>query len=386
MRRNRRGTVLIMVILLALLMVMVAVLSVNMLYQDVHMARHLVRSTQALYLADAGIADAVATLKNLGYDAKNDPNNFPSKNVDGTYGSYDVDVIPGPDSRVILSSTGTVDGISRTVKMEISDNTPTSLYMMMSAGNNVHVQAHAVWVTSVINGDLRANNTLTLYAKNKTSISINSCGAACCDGSISHSSTEAITITQQGSGTVTYAGSKTTGAPPVTFPTFDYTYYMGLAQAGNGGADYYDPAGGTQYFNNVTLTPENGIIYVNGDVEFDGTSTLYGGIVANNITIRGTFNQYKTALNRNVIVSKVGDINIRGAFNVEEGVVFATNDFAVREDVPIISITGTLIAGHDLDVWDKKCVINYNHKLLYPDGLTFMGGTVGSLRIVSWNR
>jgi len=375
MIKGTKGTMFIMVMVISMLMIFVAVAAANMLMQDAHLVRHIEYSTQALYLAEAGISDALAILR-ANFGAKNLSGNFPSKWVDNPYGKFDVDITES-DGRVLLSSTGTAGGVSRTVKLEVRNNVPSALYFMLSSGNNLNLKAHT-HMAAVINGNLHANGIMQLYAKNDGSITTGGCGSACCDGSISHSNSQDIVIITQGSGIVTLGGTNTKDALPVTFPQFDYAYYESVT-------DDDDLYSGDTEFTGAELTPANGIVYVKGTAEFYGTCTLDGGIVADSIIVHGSLTQSKSGT-RNVIISKTGDIWVKGSLQTGEALVYAQNDFWVREDGGTVNISGTLIAGRNMELWDKKTAITYNHKLVLPDGLLLGGPDDEVLEIVSWNR
>ena len=66
---STRGAVFITAIVISLLMILIAVAGSNMMMQDIHMVRHLRQTTQAHYLAEAGISHALAWLNENGFSA-----------------------------------------------------------------------------------------------------------------------------------------------------------------------------------------------------------------------------------------------------------------------------------------------------------------------------
>jgi len=62
MIKNKKGIVFVTVMVASMLMIFIAVSASNMLMQDAQMIKHLKRSTQAQYLAEAGVCDALAPL------------------------------------------------------------------------------------------------------------------------------------------------------------------------------------------------------------------------------------------------------------------------------------------------------------------------------------
>lgn len=368
MIKNSKGTVFMIVLVMSLLMVVIAVSASNMLLQDAHMVTHLKRATQAQYIAEGGISAALATLVQLGFTAKDTPGNFPETNLGD--GKYDVTVTQS-GGRVLLSSVGTVNGTSRTVAAEVKDDTPTSLYYMMSSGSDLTLRALLIgWAD--VNGDMHSNRNMRLQTLFLGWIDIDTCGSACCDGSISACNTIATL------GNVSYAGSKTEGAAAVTFPNFDYAYYRDLAIESG---DYYS---GDATFRNRTLSPANGIVYVEGTAKFRGVCHVYGGVVADRILVEGEFYQHKSGT-RNVIISRNDDIRIYRLFQTEEALVYAGRDFRIFSVGSVVNVTGILIAARYLRMWDALTYITYNHKLIYPDGLIIGSGDV-PIEIVSWNR
>jgi len=158
--------------------------------------------------------------------------------------------------------------------------------------------------------------------------------------------------------------------------------------------DYYN---GDQIFGayntTPTLDPVHGIIYVDGNVTFRGTVNLYGGIIANNITVAskltspisiGELHQLKTTptdLRRNIIISQQ-DILIGGRLYAEEALIFANRDFRVLQGVDLIDIDGTMIAGRDLNIWDFVCLVDYDHVMVVPD----RSHQDVWVQVVSWNQ
>ncbi len=368
MIKNSKGTIFTIVLVMSLLMILIAVSASNMLMQDVHMVKHLKRATQAQYIAEAGISAALATLVQLGFTAKDTPGNFPQ--TDLGEGTYDVTVTQS-GGRVLLSSVGTVSGTSRTVAVEVKDDTPTSLYYMMSSGSDLTLRA-LLFGWADINGNMHANGKMRLQTLFLGWIDINTCGSTCCDGSISACDT--ITTT----GNVNYAGSKIEGAAAVTFPNFDYTFYKDLAIASG---DYH---GGDVTFTDETLSPANGIVYVEGMARFRGVCHINGGIVADRIWVMGELHQHKSG-NRNVMISRTMDIRIFHRLETEEALIYSGRDFRVFNVGSAVNVTGILIAARYLRMWDALTYITYNHKLIYPDGLIIGSGGV-PIESVSWNR
>ena len=376
---NKKGTIFVTVIVLATLMVLIGTGLSNMIMQDTHLIKNMRYSTQALLIAESGINDALATLVSLGFNAVNNGGNFPQKAYGG--GTYDVDVIQS-GGRVLLRSVGTISGISRTVSCEIRNTTPTAMYYMMSAGSTLRLRSF--FLSSVdVNGDLHANDDVRLRAQALAVIDIDPCAdpSGCCDGSVSAGDKIFKTI---GFWAAIYiSGSETENAPLVTFPNFDYVYYQQQAQAGS---SYY---AGDQTFGSVgtttNLNPSTGIVYVEGTATLQGTVNVYGGIVADRIRVIGRLNQHKSGT-KNVIISRTNDIEVMYRLDAEEAIVFAGRDFQVISAGSTVSVTGILLGGRDISIWDVLTNITYNHLVLYPDGLLISGAGGFALEVLNWTR
>jgi len=375
--KKTKGIVFVTVIVISMLMIFMAVGASNMLLQDAHMVKRLKRSVQAQYLAEAGISDALATLATIGFAAKDNPANFPQRILGN--GTYDVTVIES-GGRVLLSSVGTAEGVSRTVSAEVEDVTPTSLYYMLSSGSDLWLFA-ILDVTDDIDGDIHSNLDMTLWALWGGDIDIDACTGGCCDGSVSAGGTVDIWEGGWWGGNVTIHGSTTDGAAAVTFPNFNYAYYENLAIAGG---DYHN---GDQIWDGVNLNPTNGIVYVDGTVEFRNECHITGGIVADSITVNGELYQHKdTAHNRNVIISRTGNMFIVRELTVEEALIYSANDFIVVNVAATLDITGILISAARLLVIDVLVDVEYDHHMFIPEGLIVDMSGGAPIKVTSWNR
>ncbi len=376
---NKKGAIFITVMIISMLMIFIAVTASNMLMQDAHMIKHLKYSTQAQYLAESGISEALVTLADNGFAARGAY--FPLTGSLGG-GGFEVTIIED-DGRILLSSVGTSGTVSRTVAMEVKDNTPTSLYYMLSAGADMRVRAFFLGLAD-FNGDIHANNNVRLRAQALALITVDPCDTSgCCDGDVS--ARNRVFLSEGFFADIRIAGSVLEGdaAPLVTFPQFDYAYYRAEAIASG---DYYS---GNKTWNNESISPSNGIVYVEGTAYIDGTCDLYGGLVADRIRVEGRLNQHKSG-DKNVIIAKgentIGDIDIFYRIDVEEAIVFAQRDFSVQGIGGRVEVTGALIAFRNIAIWNSLSRVTYNHLVLSPLGLLGPEGEDEPLTIISWNR
>ena len=376
--KNKKGTVFMTVMIIAALMVLTGVGLSNLILQDTHMIKHLRKTTKALLIAESGISDALATILSLGSSSISVPGNFPLTSFgDGT---FDVTVTTS-GGRILLTSVGTYDNVSRTVALEVKDLTPTALYYMMAAGNDLEIRAFLLSLVDV-NGDLHANDDVRLTARALALIDIDPCTdpSLNCDGDVS--ATDRVSLSTGRWAAINIAGTVTEGADLVTFPNFDYALYRAEATAGG---DYYS---GNKTFGSPSATtnlqPTNGIIYVEGTCEMYGTINLYGGIVANSIRVEGRLNQIKAGT-KNVIISRTRNIRVAYRMDIEEAIVYAGRDFRVVSAGSYVNVKGNLLAYRNIRIWDAFSTVVYNHRVLSPEGLVVGSGGY-FIEVLNWTR
>ncbi|MFH1847424.1 MAG: pilus assembly PilX N-terminal domain-containing protein [Candidatus Omnitrophota bacterium] len=390
--KRQKGTILILVMAFLALMALTTISLATLVQQDVKLIQCVRDTEQARFMAEAGINHAIANLKK---------NNFSSRSAfSGTMdtGSYSVEYgALNSSGRLIVSSTGTASGVSKTVCMEISSNMPTALYYFAGAGNDIYI--NSILSHSVINGDIHANGSVFLKS-NRFLSSLTIAGDVSASGTVKEGTRyntgdndnwdNKVTINENANDTAeVYEGEE-----QITFPVFDYQKYKDAAIASG---DYY---ASDQEFDNSTLSPANGIVYVDGDVTFFGTCTLNGGIIAKNIYVGGfemvkvlwwwvsvykygRLDQQKTQNNRNVIISKEGNILIYGPLNVQEALVYSSGDIETMNAGADVNINGIILAGTDISMWNFVCQLDYNYIYLEPEDMQGGGGD-DTFSIVGW--
>jgi len=374
-RKNSKGMVLAMVLgFLALMVLSVLPLS-SMVQQDASLIKHVREKEQARFMAEAGINHALSKIQNDGFAARAD---F-SGALDT--GSYRV-VFSQVGERHLIVSTGTVNGISRVVSAEVVDNTPTALDYFSGAGNDIRI--NALVSDANIVGDIHANNNVYLKAGPVFSL-LTVTGDVSATGIVKEG-----TKYNSGSGDmwdnkvfINGANDDTAtvyeGENRITFPSFDYLK-SSYRQAAIDSGDYYSS---NQTFNSTSLSPGNGIVYVEGNAIFVGPCTLNGGIIADDIVITNTLTHNKTG-DKNVILAANGDIKIRGRFFVDEALVYASQDIKSIQAHAKIDINGTMLAGRDIRMWNVLTLIDYNYVYMMPEDLMGPDGE-NSFRLISWN-
>jgi len=109
---------------------------------------------------------------------------------------------------------------------------------------------------------------------------------------------------------------------------------------------------------------------VDGNATFNGTCTINGGLVADNIDVSGILSTNYEG-NRNVVLAKDGSITIRGKLYTEKALVFASWDIETDTQgngnarLEII-VNGLMLAGNDIDLTDGQTSITYTYVPVEP--------------------
>ena len=378
-KRQEQGFVLVLSLLFIALMVLSTVSLSTMIQQNVRLIEKIKEKEQARFMAEAGINHALGEIKDSGYAS------FSGVSDSMDTGGYVVteSTVSG---RNVIQSVGTVNGISQTVSIEVKDNFPTAINYFSGAGNDIKI--NSLVANSSIEGDIHANNNVYLksgfifswltIAGDVSATGIVKEGTRYDQGSWDWWDNHVVINGASDDTAVVYEG-----ADRITFPSFDYSKYKEEAIASG---DYYSS---DQTFSSVTLSPGNGIVYVEGDATFNGTSVLNGGIIADNITIRRSggssaiFTQYKSG-DRNIIVAKNGDIEIRGRFAVEEALVYAAQDIATLQVLSFVDVNGLMLARGDINMWNVVTSIDYKYVYSVPSDMLGEDGE-DFFQVVSWN-
>jgi len=371
-RNGRKGMVMIIVMVFTGLMVLSIVFLSTMIHRDIRLIQRAKVREQARFMAEAGLHHAFAKIKQDGFDSRADFND----SLDT--GSYSV-TFSETGGRHLVQSVGTVLGVSETVSAEVEDNTPTALNYFSGAGNDITIKVHTNIDDAEITGDIHANHDVYLIVQPHAQLTITgdvSATGIVVEGNQHYNSdnkdTDLWINSVNNDGATIYEGTIR-----ITFPDFDYAKYKEAAQ--DDGL-YYSSS---QNFNNQTLSPDNGIVYVDGDVTVQGTCTLNGGMIADTITISGTLDQAKTG-DRNVIIAKEGDIQISGRLETEEALVYAEQDIYTHEHWGAeVVINGIMLAKRNITMWNFRTDIDYSYVYILPPDMTEESS---GFRVISWNR
>ena len=150
--KSQQGTVFLTTMIIMFLMVLVSASVFQLSTQHMHYISTLRKSSQAQYLAEAGLSAAVATLT-ANFSNKDNAGLFPATTLG--VGSYDVTVVQ-TGGRVLLKSVGTVQSVQRLASLEVEDLTPTALNHGEAAGGDIDLRT-IIGSDSDITGTLFAN-------------------------------------------------------------------------------------------------------------------------------------------------------------------------------------------------------------------------------------
>jgi len=363
------------IILLGLTVVASAALSM-MLLRDAYDVKRLKYSSQAYYLAEAGIEEAIAALWANNFSSANFPiiRNLGEGSINVTLNNSKW----ASDKILLISSAAVVNGVSRTVKTEVKSNVvPGFDYAVLSNGKvlvsqlaevhcNTSKGAHS---NSSAQGGFLSNSAVDVWGY------LFPCyiyGDASAVGN----------VRARYNGVI--SGSQDDGAAGVSLPPLDTDFFNYYFNQANASGDVYTPSGGTQYFDGVTLSPGNGVVYVNGNVNIKHDVTINGCLVATgdiwiNFWTEGTVTQNQVG-GMPAMMSRGGDITVWDPATLN-GLLYAAGDIKFRSLAGAfgdIFINGSIVCGGDAVLKDMAYL---NYVKQNPPGL----GSDPIGWILNWN-
>jgi len=311
---NKEGSALVIVMCLAGLILLIGLSLTFLTGNSAHIVKKLMSGSQALAIAEAGIADMLSKLQ-TDYVTWMQASN----SADFGGGRYVVTTRVNPaNGNILIESTGTIGNDRRTTALEILGdidqiyNNSLGLDGVMLAGGNITLDTGAI----DINGDIHANGSI-LHTHGNTRINGNAsaCGEVQLDPSPGYTNRP--------------------GVAPIVIP--DYRPFTAWEQLAKSNGLYYATS---QSFPKTDLRPANGVVYVNGDVSFANKSSLVGTLVASGkITFNNQFTHTPFNTNWPSLLAG-GDIELYNRDNFY-GVIFAGGNIKSRN---YKKIKGALIA------------------------------------------
>ncbi len=349
-RFNNKGIVFAATMIIILLMVMINSYMFYMISQDIFMAQHIRDANEAQFIAEAGISKALETLTSS-FANKDNAGLFPQTNFGD--GVYDVTVVQN-GGRVLLSSVGSVRGISRIVSVEVKNTASPSLNYAIASGQNINITGKTN-VTGNIHSNQNANLTGgPINITNQGNIS-----------AVMHVNT---------TGTVNYTAEQES-APSVAIITPNFNFYKTLA---NNGGRYYSSLNLTG--SGTIDTGTNGVAYVGGNANITGTYTINGCLIADkNINITGTLTQTKVGQYPAFMAKQ--NISVTGTLTAH-GLLYSGQNINITSSTGT-TITGALVAnGNNVNITSSGTpVLTIIYEGQNPPDISS-----GGLEVVSWNR
>jgi hypothetical protein len=281
-----------------------------MVLRDTYNVRRVKYGMQAYFLAEAGIEES---LREINHDFDWIPTGYPKALGAGNY-SVTMSVFPTDLSRKLLISTGTVQGVSMSISIQVLYTGPEAFNYPALGGGKLTVAGGSV-ISDTVPINVHSNNP------GNGAVEVGSIWPWS-SGLVEGNASACGTVTVRNNGTVT--GTVTNGAPAVDLPPFDdnfFQYYYNLANMG-----------GTAYSGNRTFTSDPCLgstyktVYVNGQVRLNGTWTMTGCIVATGKIIinkwtSGRITQHQYG-NLPAFMSKESDVEIYDPTDIE-GMIYA---------------------------------------------------------------
>jgi len=312
--KNKNGSALVIVMCVAGLMLLMGLSITFLTGNRSYSVRKLTNKSQALAIAEAGVADMLSKLQEdyiIWMDGSNSAN-FGE-------GKYSVISTFNPaNANITITSTAIVENDKCTTILEIIGdidsiyNRSLGINGVMLAGGNITLDTGAINV----NGDIHANGSI-LHSSGNTTIDGN---ASACGVNELNFSTGYTNIA---------------GVSPIIIP--DYRPFNEWEALAKSNGLYYATS---QSFPMTNLRPANGVVYVNGDVSFANRSSLVGTLVASGkITFNNQFTHISFNTNWPALLAG-GDIELNNRDNFY-GIIFAGGNIKSKNRK---EITGAFIA------------------------------------------
>ncbi len=314
---NKKGIAFLTTVIILGIITLVCAGLTFVVINDAYSIKQLRYATQAFCLAEAGVEEAVRTLYDTGFDTSG----YPMANIALGNGTYSVALTNHPtDDLVLITSTGTVRGVSRTVEAMVRDNTIDAFTYPVLCGGRLFIAGGLALFgganTQVYGGDVRSNS-----ANQNWAVYV---GGLITSGYVDEDAYACGRIRRSWLGVIN--GDENPNSPAVEMPPFDasfFDYYKDLAQ--NGGL-YYN---GHKTFTAGTYTPGNGVMFVNGNATVRGNVTINGCLVATGqIRVNPNFGNYTFTQNQvgnlPALMTKGGNIGIYCPSTIN-GLIYTSN-------------------------------------------------------------
>lgn len=333
--KNESGAIFLSTMVSLLVMVIVGGSIFNLTSQDLFFVNRLKKSTQARQLAEAGLAQACAALK-VSWTSSTI---YPATSVGP--GAYQATVTT-VSGRTLVTSTGTVDNVSRIVSAEVTPTVSSAMDYALASGSELEYEFESSNSSGVVVGNMYSGEDME-FENNPGNPPTTVNGNATAAGNIEDN--PVITGTQ----TENYAIQ-------VPFPTIDLNYFQSIAQA-NG--QYF---AGSKVYNSgeIPAAPAGGVIYVGGSCSIYGTqSTNATLVVAGSLAIQKSGNTYPkitiTKTDSMPALVVIGNTTFQssgngGAYLTVRGCMYSGGNFTFKPNYSALGLVGQIIARGEIEI------------------------------------
>lgn len=321
---NQKGMALLTTLMFVFILATFAVALLIMTGNDTKLSAIQRDSTQAFYVAEAGVEYA-RYLLGQSWDNWKDPEKFPITSFGS--GTFDVEVTENDDGNIVITSTGIVGTAKRVIEVVVSRATVDPIFKYAIAGK----------------GEVKLEDEATAVL-----------GDVYCEGDIVN---EGVTVEGWGiaTGTVTGAmhfeyGTQVGPEYAIDFPTLDLVYYKSEAQENGLVVPELD-------ITNEVYIIDDCIIYVEGNVSFSNSTIIGPGI----IVAEGTISLVNNSTSEETVVG-----------------FFSNHKYTIAENIPSIKIE--IGAELNLDIYGVIFAPQGNVKMDTELGLygSVVGGATGA--------
>jgi len=285
----------------------------TMVMRNIYSTKRNVYATQAYFLAEAGAEEAIAELHD---DFDFTPTGYPKILGQGT---YDINITTNggdPDIKLIRA-TGVVNNISKIIRVQVRDNAVEAFEYTVLGGDRLYIYGNSTISNA---GPIRVHSNSPEAAPK----SLNVGESADSTGTVIGNATACGVVNVHAASTVT--GTVINSSPSVPLPEFDdefFQFYFNLANA-----DGNTFTGNTEFTSDPCAGTANGVVYVTGQVQLEGTWSMTGCVVATgkikiNKDDEGTIIHTQWG-NLPAFMSKNNDVELYGT-TVVEGMIYANS-------------------------------------------------------------
>ncbi|MBN1558324.1 MAG: hypothetical protein JW951_09285 [Lentisphaerae bacterium] len=373
---ERTGAALVTTLAIAFSLCAVVGVMVSAGFHVSKMANKLGDRLRAQSIAEAGACHAYSVLA-TNFDARDSDAAFPSTSFAG--GTYDATVAAVGSDQAVITSDGIYNGVTETVMLDVKrfggggSSGPAGAFqyaivsgddMTFTGTSPINVGGGAVHA----GGNFKMTGSCSLIGNLESCVEIWTTGTTVLDGD-----TWAPDYKGKSPGNVS-GTAHTSAVDPVSIPEIDLTPYYNWALA------HGEVYNGNQHFSSGDVSPNGGVMWVNGNLKISTSGTMTGCFIATgDIKVSGSGDQVKVN-DFPAFVSRDGDIDISGSGDYH-GLIYAkTGDFDKSGSGEVI---GSIVCAGEFDKSGSWSLMTYEDSTPIPPGASGGEVTVG---VTAWQR